>query len=305
MNQKKVDVIIPTYKPDGTLRLLLKRLAAQDYPIAKIHIMNTEEKYWNPDFERGIDNIRVLHLGKQEFDHGGTRDKAARMSDADILVYLTQDAIPRGAKMISSLVRSLEQPGVAAAYGRQLPRPECDVIERYTRSFNYPPESRIKGQEDLNELGIKTYFCSNVCAAYDRNTYMELGGFVSHTIFNEDMIFAAKLIRSGYKIAYTAEARIIHSHNYGNIQQIKRNFDLAVSQTDHPEIFKGVKSEGEGIRLVKQTAVHLLKTGKPWLVFSLGISSICKYTGYLLGKNYDRLPRQVIQKLTMNPAYWG
>lgn len=305
MNEKKVDVIIPTYKPDRTFRQLLKRLAAQNYPVSKIWIMNTEEQYWRFDCEGLFDHIGVVHLSKQEFDHGGTRDRAARMSDADILVYLTQDALPANREMIGNLVKYFEQPDVKAVYGRQLPKPDCDLIERYTRSFNYPKESRIKERADLDGLGIKTYFCSNVCAAYDRNTYMELGGFISHTIFNEDMIFAAKLIKSGYKIGYAADARIIHSHNYGNIQQIKRNFDLAVSQADHPEIFQGVKSEGEGIRLVSKTAVYLIKQGKPWLIVTLAIKSICKYIGYLLGKNYQRLPRQVIQKLTMNQAYWG
>ena len=37
-------------------------------------------------------------------------------------------------------------------------------------------------------------------------------------------------------IAYVAEARVVHSHNYTNRQQLHRNFDLAVSQADHPEI---------------------------------------------------------------------
>ena len=78
-----------------------------------------------------------------------------------------------------------------------------------------------------------------------------------HTIFNEDMIFAARLIQSGRAVAYCAQARVIHSHNYSSIQQFHRNFDLGVSQADHPEVFDCVKSESEGIRMVKQTAGYL------------------------------------------------
>lgn len=63
----------------------------------------------------------------------------------------------------------------------------------------------MKSSADLERLGIKTYFCSNVCAAYCREIYCELGGFESGTIFNEDMIYAAKLIKSGYSIAYCAK----------------------------------------------------------------------------------------------------
>lgn len=305
MNKKKIAVIIPTCKPDRAFGQLLKRLAVQDYPIAKILIMNTERQYWNPEWEQYFGDIRVVHLSKAEFDHGQTRDRAARLLDADILVYMTQDAMPADKGLIKNLVKYLERPDIKAVYARQLPRKGDDIIERYTRAYNYPRNSDVRQYRDLRRLGIKTYFCSNVCAAYDRSTYLELGGFISHTIFNEDMIFAARLLKAGYKIAYAADARVIHSHNYSNLQQLRRNFDIAVSQTDHPEIFQGVRSEGEGLRLVKRTAAYLIRQRKPWLVVSLGIKSICKYSGYLLGKNYHRLPRQLILKLTMNQDYWG
>lgn len=68
-------------------------------------------------------------------------------------------------------------------------------------------------------MGIKTYFCSDVCAAYNRKKYIENGGFVKKAIFNEDMLYAAKVIQNGESIYYNAEARVIHSHNYNFMQQ--------------------------------------------------------------------------------------
>lgn len=56
------------------------------------------------------------------------------------------------------------------------------LMEQYTRQFNYPEESRVKWLADLPELGIKTYFCSNVCAMYRRELYLQLGGFVQKAI---------------------------------------------------------------------------------------------------------------------------
>lgn len=177
-------------------------------------------------------------------------------------------------------------------------------MEQYTRKFNYPEESRVKWLADLPELGIKTYFCSNVCAMYRRELYLQLGGFVQKAIFNEDMIFAGELIQKGYGVAYAAEAKVVHSHNYSAIQQFHRNFDLAVSQADHPEVFAGIQSEGEGIRLVKKTAGWFCRQGKPWMVIQLVWQSGWKYLGYLLGKRYQKLPKWVIPRCTMNPKYW-
>lgn len=100
--------------------------------------------------------------------------------------------------------RPLGEELVGVSYARQLPASDCDFIERYTRRFNYPEESRIKGKEDIPELGIKTFFCSNVCAAYRRDVYEALGGFSRRTIFNEDMILAGRMVQAGYKVAYAA-----------------------------------------------------------------------------------------------------
>ena len=112
------------------------------------------------------------------------------------------------------------------------------------------------------------------------------------------------MIQDGYGIAYAADAQVVHSHNYNYIQQFQRNFDLAVSQTDHPEIFAGVSSESEGIRLVKQTASYLLNQKKPWLIPDLILASGFKFLGYKAGQHYRRIPRWLVEKLTMNRAYW-
>ena len=299
-----VTVIIPTYKPDGTFQKLIEKLKTQTYPIKKILILNTEAKYWKKDWIKGIPQAEVHHITKEKFDHGKTRAMGAAMAETDLLVFFTQDAVPANNKVIEVLVNSFADNSIGAAYGRQLPAADCKFIEQYTRGFNYPENSRVKRKEDLPKLGIKTYFCSNVCAAYRRCVYEKLGGFVTKTIFNEDMILAAQMIQAGYGVAYAARAEVIHSHNYSYFQQFQRNFDLAVSQADHPEIFAQISSESEGMRLVKQTASYLLKQKKPWLIPDLVLTSGFKFLGYKAGQNYQKLPKGLVKKFTMNPSYW-
>ena len=301
----KVDVIIPTYKPGKEFEKLIGRLQKQEYPIHKIIIINTRTDIFPEELDRSNYEIEIIHIEPDQFDHGGTRNMGAGMSDADIVVYMTQDAIPVDEKLIGTFAKIFEKnPDIGIAYGRQLPREECNIIERYTRRFNYPEKSLIKTKEDLPRLGIKTFFCSDVCAAYRRNYLLSAGGFEDPTIFNEDMIFAGKRIYAGDKVAYVAEAKVIHSHNYTGRQQFHRNFDLAVSQTQHPEVFEGVPSEGEGIRMVKATAKYLVRNGYPWKVFMLVYQSGCKYIGYFLGKRYEKLPMWLILKCTSSRKYW-
>lgn len=307
MNEKKkiIDAVIPVYHPGKEFEKLLEKLESQRYPLHKIIIMNTGEAPWKEEIERRYPLCEVHLVSKEQFDHGGTRHLGTTFSQADYLLFLTQDALPADELLTEKLLEPfLRNPLVKASYGRQLPNDTCREIERYTRSFNYPEHSRVKSAEDMPELGIKTFFCSNVCAMYEHETYDRQGGFVRHTIFNEDMIYAGGLIKSGFRIAYAAEARVIHSHNYGAMEQLRRNFDLAVSQTEHPEIFGGIRSESEGVRLVMNTAKHLWKVKKPWLLLPLVTTSGGKIIGYKLGQNYRRLSRRFILKCTMNPSYW-
>lgn len=301
--EKIVDVIIPVYKPGKEFFELIERLKGQSYAVHQIRVMHTEGGIFPEEFCREHE-IEVTYLTKDEFDHGGTRHQGMSMSEADVVVFMTQDAMPADMKLIEELVKAFDNEAVGAAYARQLPANDCDWIERYTRSFNYPAHSIVKGKADIDRLGVKTFFCSNVCAAYRRDVYEEIGGFERRTIFNEDMIFAGHMVKVGYKIAYQAEARVIHSHNYSGLQQFHRNFDMAVSQAEHPEVFAGIKSESEGIRLVFQTMKYLIKTKKIQLIPVLVYKSGCKYLGYKLGYNFKKLPKWLVLKCTMNREYW-
>ena len=300
----EVDVLIPVYRPDGKLTELLKRLKMLNYPINRVILMNTEEKHFPTELTGIWDRVEVYHLAKEEFDHGGTRDRGVRMSTADLVLCMTQDAMPADETLIEELVKPFDDPEVWAAYARQLPNEDCREVEKYTRSFNYPEQSMVKTKEDLDRLGIKTFFCSNVCAAWRREKYLELGGFVKHTIFNEDMILAGTMIKQGGKIAYCAKAKVIHSHNYSAFQQFHRNFDLAVSQTMYPEVFGGIRSESEGIKLVKKSLSYCIKIGKPWLMIQVVTQSAGKLLGYKMGQRYRSLPMWLILRCTMSPSFW-
>ena len=297
-----VDVIIPVYRPEREkLTKLIDWLNKQTVKPSHVFFMQTlvEEKEDEEVLQmlQKAENVEIVPIEKKDFDHGGTRNKGAALSKADYMLFMTQDAVPVDAYLIENLVRAMEEEEAATAYGRQLPD---DTVGE----FNYPAKSYVKSKRDLETMGIKTYFCSNVCAMYRKDVYEKMGGFVLHTIFNEDMIMASKVIQAGYKIAYVAEAMVIHAHKYTYRQQFTRNFDLAVSQRQYHEIFDGVKSESEGMRLVKNTMKYLFRHGKWYLVPDLIFQSGFKFLGYRFGKKYDKLPLWLVKKFSMNPSYW-
>ncbi|MDR0948509.1 MAG: glycosyltransferase [Lachnospiraceae bacterium] len=304
-----IDILIPVYKPTKRLISLIEKLETQTIPFQNIILINTEEKYfqqllYGTHFFEKHRKIQITHLSKREFNHGRTRRMAVEKSNADVFVMMTQDAVPVNDTLLESLIRHLSE-NVAVSYARQIPDASSSETEQFMRRFNYPEESMIKSKRDIPTLGIKTYFCSNVCAAYRRDIYEELGGFVRHTIFNEDMIYAAGAIQAGYRIAYEADACVNHSHDYTAMQQFHRNFDLGVSQANYPEVFAAFSSEGEGKKLVKQTVAHLRERKLRKHLLSFYVQCAYRYAGYWMGKHYRKLPKRIILACTMNKEYWN
>jgi len=307
IKELKVDLIIPVYRPDDKFNKLLNMIDKQTIRPKNILILKTEDNLADKEElkipELSVD-VKIYYIAKEDFDHGGTRRFGASLSDADILMYMTQDAVPADEYLIERLLEPYEDNLVSATYARQLPDEKADLIERYTRKFNYPSKSMVKSYADLGKFGIKTYFCSNVCATYRRDAYEKLGGFVERTIFNEDMIMAYTMIHGGYKIAYQAEAKVIHSHVYSYLQQFSRNFDLGVSHRQYADIFLKAGSESEGIRLVKNSVKYLIDKKRYLLIPDLIMTSGFKYLGYRLGLMYHKLPMNFVIRCSMNKNYW-
>ena len=323
--ERIIDAVIPSFYPDEKLLKLVNLLEKQTEELRAIRIINTEKaglekllSRTDTKQEKSADPgdviatwlarhplVKVTQIERSEFDHGGTRHLGMELSwDADYVLFMTQDAVPQDENLVAELLKPfMQEQAIAVSYARQLPAEDARAAEQYSRTFNYPAESRIKSAKDIEDLGIKTFFCSNVCAMYRRNLYEEIGPFPSPVIFNEDMVYAGRAVQAGYSIAYAADAKVIHSHNYSAKQQFHRNFDLGVSQADHPEIFAKVSSEGEGVQYAKRVVKYLWKNGRgeiPGFLWTCGWRLI----GYRLGKNYRKLSEKQIAKYTMNPAYW-
>jgi len=250
-------------------------------------------------------NFRVSPIGREEFSHGRTRQLAVELlTDVDIIVFLTQDAVLEGPNSICTLLQPFNDPTVAATFGRQLPREGATAIETHARLFNYPSQSSVRSLVSRDHLGFKAIFISNSFAAYRRNALMAVGGFPCNVIFGEDTITAARLLLSGWKIAYVAEARVYHSHRYSWMQDFKRYFDIGALHAQENWLFdKFGNTGGEGGRFVRSELKYLWP-GYWWLIPSAMIRTALKLVGYRLGRIENELSLTWKRKLSMHPNFW-
>lgn len=248
----------------------------------------------------------VYSIPQSIFNHGGTRNQAVEFgkSFTDVVVFMTQDAILASPDSLANLLAPFVDSKVAAVCGRQLPHHNATLLAAHARYFNYPSESKVKSKEDIFALGIKAAFMSNSFAAYRLSVFEELGGFPDNTILAEDMYLTAKMILSGYKVAYCAEATVFHSHNYTLKQEFQRYFDTGVFQQEQQWIqqkFGRVASEGKRFVL---SELKFLSIKSPLLIPKAILSTLAKLIGFKLGYYYYMLPYKWCKALSMHKGYW-
>ena len=215
-----VSVIIPTLNAEIYIDDLLSSLRGQSVKCEIIIVDSSSSDRTASIAASG--NAKIVTVRKEDFNHGKARNIGVQEATGDIVVFLTQDALPFDKHCLENLLKPLESSEIVASYGRQIPRSDASPVESFARLFNYDDKPMIKGRDDLSKLGIKTFFFSNVCSAIKIKEFKELGGFPENIIMFEDLIFAAKAILKGYKIAYVPEAKVLHSHNFSLIQQFHR-----------------------------------------------------------------------------------
>ena len=240
-----------------------------------------------------------------EFDHGGTRRLGAELlQGVDVVIFLTQDAIPSDSEAFGELIKKFENPTVGIAFGRQLPREKATPLEAHARLFNYPPESNVKSLRDVSSLGIKSAFASNSFAAYRQTALSDVGSFPKSCIVSEDTYVAGKMLLKGWKIAYCSEAKVYHSHNYSLKNECRRYFDIGVFHSREPWVMERFGSaEGEGKRFVV-SEIKFIWPGNSFLLPIIFMKTIIKYVGFRMGKIEKILPLWLKIRLTMHPPFF-
>ena len=304
IKNKTIALIVPTLNAGDSWSHWLALLSSQSLTADHVLIIDSSSGDNTAALAQKFGH-EVLTISREEFNHGTTRQLAAnRFPDADIIVYMTQDALLANENALNNLIAAFDDPQTGAAYGRQLPHKDARPIGAHARLYNYSDVSAVRSASDIPRLGLKVSFLSNSFSAYRRSALMEVGGFPENNIFGEDAFVASKMILAGWKIAYRADAQVHHSHDYSITQDFKRYFDIGVFHAREPWLrseFGGAESEGK--KFVISELKFLLKSA-PYLIPSAVMRTGFKYLGYKLGLQEKKLPVSLKYRLSMHKRFW-
>ncbi|MFQ6881619.1 glycosyltransferase family 2 protein [Clostridium sp.] len=299
-----VTVICPLYKSREYINSLHNSLLMQeDVDLKVVKYILTETGDGVDKIVREMDKVDLTVISIDEFSHSLTRERAAMESNSDILVFITQDIIIKDKKWLSKLCKPIYEGKCEAAFSRQI----CDnqSIEKYTRVNNYPKESRIVSKDDVERLGIMTFFFSDAASAIKTDVYKKLNGYDGKDLLtNEDMYLAYKLINNGYRIMYNADAEVIHSHDYKFMQLFKRYFDQGAFLSDNAYLTQ-YGANGSALKLLKVVAVESLKDKNFKAFFNIIPNFAARFLGNQAGKRYKKMPIEKIKEYSGNVGYWN
>ena len=280
----KVSLVIPTLDAESDIEVLLNRIYRQTRRPDEVIVVDSNSSDRTVDIVKTFEWVRLISIERSEFNHGLTRDMALRESSGDIVCFMTQDAVPADDFYIGNLIAPiLSDDRVAVSSGRQLPKDDARRFEQLVRDFNYGPESNIRTKADIATMGIKAYFATDVCSAYRRSAYIELGGF-GKTNMSEDMLMAAKALNAGYSVAYAADARVYHSHNLTPAEQYRRNYAIGRFLELNWQIVSCASEVGEGGKLVKSVSCQLLHEGNIREFAAFGFDCCARLLGNRVGR---------------------
>jgi len=300
-----VSVIIPVYRGEEYLPRMLASIRRQSLECDELWLVVTDS---TSEIETLARSAGALHLPveRADFDHAGTRSKAAERATGEVLVFLTQDVLPTYDTTLETLVDSLlADDRIGAAYGRQIPDAGARPVAKVKRLFNYPDESVTKTADDRARFGLRTPFISNAFATYRRSALEAIGGFGRRELICEDVCAGAALLTEGWSIHYEADAVVHHTHHFSLGQEFRRYFDIGVAHHRNRWIldrFGG--SDREGLRYLGVGIEHLGSHGEWFKIPGFILRGFTGRLAYLLGRSHGRFPRSWCRWMSSFPDWW-
>jgi rhamnosyltransferase len=217
MSDSKVTIILRSFNEGWALRETLPALRAQDYRDWDLIVFDSGSNDGSVNLIQAVHPKHFVQLLPHDYNPSRVMNQGMELAGTEIVIFLNADATPQGSTWLRPLVTALQDPGNAAAFGRQIPRSDCAAVfaHDYERCFGPTRES-----------DHWDHFFSMVSSGIRKDIWARRG-FLESMQYSEDDEYTRWCRAAGFNIVYCADSVVTHSHNYTPQQAYKRSFGEA------------------------------------------------------------------------------
>ncbi|HEY1489475.1 MAG TPA: glycosyltransferase family 2 protein, partial [Verrucomicrobiae bacterium] len=199
------------------LRETLPALLAQDYKNWELIVIDSGSTDGSVDLIRQAKPAHFIQIKKEEYNPSRVMNHGMQLARSGFGIFINADATPQGNNWLRPLVAALQDAQVAAVFGRQIPRPDCQAVfaHDYERCFGPNREStRWEHFFSMASSGLRKDIWSR-------------RGFLEKMQYSEDDEYTRWCVAEGFRVVYVPESVAMHSHNYTAQEAYKRSFGEA------------------------------------------------------------------------------
>lgn len=241
-----VSVVIPTYNAGTQFKRMLKKLNTQKLSgKLEIVVVDSGSSDGTPETAERC-GAKLYRIPHKDFSHSYARNFGVEKAQGNVILFMTQDALPIGEDWVASMIAPIVSRKVAAVSARELCPESTEMFFKISsRSFSAflgvdreDKFNRLSEGERLNqnELRIRSNL-SDVSCAIDRGVFDK---YRYRYDFAEDLDMGMRLIRDGYTILLSSNIRVLHGHNRKAGYYLKRSLvDILTLGKMLPDIAPG------------------------------------------------------------------
>jgi rhamnosyltransferase len=162
---------------------------------------------------------KVISINPNQFSFGRSLNFGCRASKSDFIVAASAHVYPVHTDWLEKLLHPFKDSNLGLVYGKQIGDKLTKYSEHQILSTWFPDNSNYNQSHP---------FCNNANAAIRKSLWLEIPYDESLTGL-EDLDWANRIMQAGYKVAYEAEAEVVHVHDENPSQTYNRYLREAIA----------------------------------------------------------------------------
>lgn len=228
-----VSIVVPTYNAGKQWEEFLRRVGAQK-GVEEVELVAVDSGSRDQTVALSREfGANVIEITQEQFSHSYARNLGAENARGDIVIFMTQDALPSDENWVQKMIQPIVS-GEAAAVSCKEQCPEGTELYYRVNSWGHIGFTGIRHHDQLGEGSREesvtelrpSASLNDVACAVNKRVFKR---FYYRFGYGEDLDLGIRLLQNGYKVKLLSSVVVIHGHNRTAGYNLKRGYAESIA----------------------------------------------------------------------------